>query len=134
MGLNSFIIGKCMHKQWLSSKKANQFSLFTFLLGLGFLGIEQTWWPDIIIVLGISLVARQLVLRKFYDAFLASFLFLGVFITQKYEAFPKAILPVLFFTGAIFVVLREYVDSKQAPLDQQEENLNHEIEESQKKD
>lgn len=121
-----------MHKQWLSSKKANHFSLFTFLLGLGFLGIEQTWWPEIIIVLGLSLVVRQLVLRKFYDAFLASFLFLGVFITQKYEAFPKAILPVVFFTGALFVALREYVDSKQAPLDQQEENLNHEIEESKK--
>ena len=123
-----------MHRQWLSSKKAKHFSLFTFLLGLGFLGIEQTWWPEIIIVLGLSLDVRQLVLRKFYDTFLATFLFLGVFITQKYEAFPKAFLPVLFFTGALFVALREYIDSKQAPLDQQEENLNHEIEESQKKD
>ena len=123
-----------MHKQWLSSKKANQFSLFTFLLGLGFVAIEQTWWPEIVLVLGAALMVRQLALRKFYDTFLAGFLFLGVFITQKYEFFPKVILPVLFFTGALFMALRVYVDSQQAPLDQKEENLNHEIEETQHKD
>lgn len=123
-----------MHKQWLSSKKANQFALFTFLLGLGFVAIERTWWPEIVLVLGATLIVRQLTLRKFYDAFLAGFLFLGVFITQKYEAFPKVILPVLFFTGALFMALRVYVDSQQAPIDQQEENLNHEIEETQHKD
>ena len=121
-----------MHRQWLSSKKANSFSLFTFLLGLGFLGIKQVWWPEIVIVLGLGLVVKQLVLRKFYDAFLATFLFLGVFFTQKYETFPQVLLPVVFFTGALFIALREYIDAKQAPIDQQEENLNHEIEESKK--
>jgi hypothetical protein len=123
-----------MHKQWLSYKKANQFSLFTFLLGLGCVGIGQIWWPNIVLVLGASLVVRQVVLGKLYDAFLASFLFLGVFFTQKYQTFPKVTLPVVFFTGALFVALREFLDRKQDPIDQQEENLNHEIEESQQRD
>lgn len=122
-----------MHKQFVSTKKAKAFELATFFLGLSILSIYGNWWPSIMIVLGASLAVKQFLLKRFYDMALSLFIFIGVFLIQTYSASSSYFLAVLFFTSAIFLVGKEYIDARTLPEDQQEEDLNHEIEESKKR-
>lgn len=100
-----------------------------FLIGLGIVSLMDEWWPGIMLVIGASLTIRQLLLRKYYEMCISIIVFIGVFITEQFTITWKALLPVIFFTSALFVLMREYVDSKLASEDQREEDLNHEIEE-----
>jgi len=118
-----------MRKQLLSSSRAKGFSLAAFLLGLGIISITDSWWPGICLVIGVSLSLRQLLLRKYYEAVISLIVFFGIFFTDQLTFSWKVVWPVIFFTCAIFLLLREYMDAKLATEDQQEEDLNHEIEE-----
>jgi hypothetical protein len=118
-----------MRKQLTSSKRAKGFSIAVFLIGLGIVSIVGELWPGIMLVIGASLVTRQILLRKYYETGISVIVFVGIFVTEQYDLNWKAIWPVLFFTSALFVLMREYVDSKLASEDQKEEDLNHEIEE-----
>ena len=119
-----------MHRQLLSIKKARAFSLAAFLLGLGVISFGNSFWPEVMVVIGVALAIRQALLRKFYEALLSLFIFIGIFFTQKFDSAPKVILAVLFFTGALFLLIREYIETKELPEDQKEEHLNHLIEEA----
>lgn len=118
-----------MRKQLTSSSRAKGFSIALFLLGLGIISITNNWWPDVMLVIGASLALRQLLLRKYYEAVVSVIIFFGIFFTDKYTLPWKVVWPVIFFTSAVFVLMREYVDAKLAGEDQKEEDLNHEIEE-----
>lgn len=118
-----------MRKQLTSAKRARGFSISIFLIGLGIISITGELWPGIMLVIGAALVTRQLLLRKYYETLISIVVFGGVFITEQFALNWKAIWPVLFFTSALFVLMREYVDSKVASEDQKEEDLNHELEE-----
>jgi hypothetical protein len=118
-----------MRKQLTSCKRAKGVSIAVFLIGLGIISIIGELWPGIMLVIGASLIARQLLLRKFYETLVSALVFGGVFVTENYDLNWKVLWPVLFFTGALFVLMREYVDAKLASEDQKEEDLNHELEE-----
>lgn len=118
-----------MRKQLTSSSRARGFSIVVFLVGLGIISITDNWWPEIMLVVGAALAIRQLFLRKYYEMVISLIVFLGIFFTNKYTLPWKVVWPVIFFTSALFVLMREYVDAKLAGEDQQEEDLNHELEE-----
>lgn len=118
-----------MRRQLVSSSRAKGFSIAAFLLGLGIISITDNWWPEIMIVTGVALALRQLLLRKYYEAFISVIVFFGIFFTNKYTFSWKVVWPVVFFVSALFVLMREYMDAKLASEDQCEEDLNHEIEE-----
>ena len=121
-----------MYRQFISQKKATSLGFAAFLIGLSIISINRTWWPDIMIVVGVALGLKNFLLRKFYDAGLVLFIFLGVFLSEKFASENSYFLPVLLITSSMFVLVREYVESKLLPEDQKEEDLNHEIEESKK--
>lgn len=118
-----------MHKQLFSKRRAESFSLTLFFIGLGIIAIIGSWWPSIMLVIGFSLALRQLLLGKFYEMAISLIIFSGVFVTQQFKVTWKVIWPVVFFTCALFILLREYVDEKTEEEDQHEEDLSHEIEE-----
>lgn len=118
-----------MRRQLTSMKRAKGFSLAAFLIGLGMMSLMDAWWPWFMLVLGISLALRQLLLRKFYEMTISLVIFSSVFAIEFWQ-FPWQVFgPVVLFTAALFILTREYVDAKLANEDQQEEDLNHEIEE-----
>lgn len=118
-----------MHKQKVSLEKAKVLSLAAFFLGLGFLSINRQWWPGILLVIGVALALRQGLLGKYYDMGISLFIFGGTFFIELFENPSKYFLPVIFFTSAVFLVIKEYVDTKAREEDQKEEDLSHELEE-----
>ena len=61
------------------------------------------------------------------------FVFIGVFVTVQWDISWEILLPVLFALGGIYVLFREYLESVEEPLAEEEEDINHEIEEDQHK-
>ena len=115
----------------VSKRKAQVYSTVLFLVGLAIISYLHTWWPGIMLVVGIPLALRQYLLGRYYDVFVTLFVFLGVFITVLINAKWDILLPILFVVGAIYIFFREYFESKTAATDEEEENLNEEIEEEQ---
>ena len=71
---------------------------------------------------------RQYLLGRFYDMVITLFVFVGVFITVQFDIW-EVLLPVLFATGGIYLLFREFMEGKEETLAEEEEDLNHELEE-----
>lgn len=120
-----------LHHPLVCKKKAKAYSFALFLLGLAIVSYLQAWWPGIMLAIGIPLAIRQCLLGRYYDMLLSLIIFVGTFITAQLEISWEVILPVIFTLGAIYIFVREYLESDAAPLDEEEEDLNEEIEEEQ---
>ena len=119
--------------QIASKKRAKAFSFALFLIGLAILSYLQAWWPGIMLVVGIPLSLRQYLLGRHYDMGVSLFVFIGVFITVQFDISWEILLPVLFALGGIYILFREFLESKEEPLSEEEEDINQEIEEDQHK-
>ena len=116
-----------------SKKRAKALSVALFLIGLAIVSYLRAWWPGIMLVVGIPLALRQYMLGRHYDMGVTLFVFVGVFVTVQFNISWEILLPVLFALGGIYVLFREYLESKEEPLSEQEEDINQEIEEDQHK-
>ncbi len=121
-----------MARALISKKKAKALSVALFLIGLAIISYLNAWWPGIMLAVGLPLALRQYLLGRHYDMGISLFVFLGVFITVQFDISWEILLPVLFATGGIYILFRELLESKE-PLNREEEDLNHEIEEDQHK-
>lgn len=122
-----------MAKILTSKKKAKAISVALFLIGLAIISYLAAWWPGIMLVVGIPLALRQYLLGRHYDMGISLFVFVGVFVTVQFNISWEVLLPVLFAIGGIYILFREFLESKE-PLAEEEEDINHEIEEDQHKD
>lgn len=116
-----------------SKKKAKALSFALFLIGIAILSIIGSWWPGIMLAIGLPLALRQYLLDRHYDVGITLFVFVGVFVTVQFNISWEILLPVLFTLGGIYIFFREYLESKTAPEEEIEEDLNEEIEEDQHK-
>ena len=117
----------------LSKKKAKAISVALFLIGLAVISYLGAWWPGIMLVIGIPLALKQYLLGRHYDMGVSLFVFIGVFVTVQFDISWQILLPVLFAVGGIYILCREFLESKE-PLAEEEDDINHEIEEEQHKD
>ncbi|HEX2583006.1 MAG TPA: hypothetical protein VHL30_02705 [Chlamydiales bacterium] len=115
-----------------SRKKAQSFYTALFLLGIAILIYTDAWWPGIMLVIGIPLALRQYLLGRRYDMMISLLVFVGTFVTVQYDISWRIFLPVLFTLGAIYVLVRELSESSTQAEAEDEEDLNHEIEEKKK--
>jgi hypothetical protein len=122
-----------MSKAVTSRKRAKSISIALFLVLLATISYLKLWWPGIMLAVGLPLALRQYLLGRFYDMGVTLFVFIGVFITVQFDISWEILLPVLFTLGGIYVFFREYLENKELPEDEREEDLNEEIEEEQKK-
>ncbi|MBI3220770.1 MAG: hypothetical protein HYZ44_14745 [Bacteroidetes bacterium] len=113
-----------------SKKKAKAISVALFLISLAITSYLGTWWPSIMLVIGIPLALRQYLLGRHYDMGVSLFVFIGVFVTVQFDISWEILLPVLFAIGGIYILFREFLESKEG-LAEEEEDINHEIEEDQ---
>ncbi len=125
--------GTLMAQALISKKRAKAISVALFLIGLAIISYLAAWWPGIMLVVGIPLALRQYLLGRHYDMGISLFVFVGVFVTVQFNISWEILLPVLFAIGGIYILFREFLESKE-PLAEEEEDINHEIEEEQHKD
>ena len=121
-----------MSKQILSKKQAHSISFALFIVGIGILFFIDSWWPAIMLVVGIPMAVRQYLLGRKWDMAISLFVFIGIFITVQFDFPWKMILPVLFILGGLYIFLREIIGLRVTTEEEKEEDLNHEIEEDKK--
>lgn len=116
----------------VSKKRARALSAALFLLGLAALAITEFWWPGIMLVIGLPLALRQYLLGRTYDMLVSLVLFVGTFVLVAFDISWKIFLPTIFTVGAIYILCREFLESRPEPEDEKEEDINHELEEHKK--
>ena len=119
--------------QIASKRRAKAISMALFFVGLAILSYLNAWWPGIMLVIGLPLALRQYMLDRHYDMGISLFVFVGVFITVQFNISWEILLPVLFAIGGIYVLFREYLESRAETLEEKEDDINKEIEEDQHK-
>ncbi len=117
----------------VSKKRAQALSCSLVLLGLATLVFTGEWWPGLMLVIGLPLALRQYLLGRKYDMLVSLLIFVGTFIFVEFDIPWKIFLPTIFVVGAIYILCREFIESRAETEDEVEEDLNHEIEESSKK-
>jgi hypothetical protein len=122
-----------MSRRIVSKKRAKAVSVALFLVGLAIITYLDAWWPGIMLAIGIPLALRQYLLGRQYDMGVSLFVFVGVFVTVQFDISWEILLPVLFALGGIYILFREFLESKEEPLEEEEEDINQEIEEDQHK-
>ncbi len=115
-----------------SRKKARVLSTVLFLLGIAALIFTENWWPGIMLAAGLPLALRQYLLGRVYDMYISLLVFVGTFITVQFDITWRVFLPILFTIGAIYVLLREYMEPIVEEEEEKEEDAQHEIEEDKK--
>lgn len=116
-----------------SKKKAQALSTALFLLGLAVVAVTETWWPGIMLAVGLPLALRQYLLGRTYDMCISLLVFLGTFITVEFDITWRVFLPILFTIGAIYVLCREFMAPDDEDEAEKDEDIQHEIEEEKKK-
>ena len=121
-----------MARQVLSIRKTKALTLALFFIGLAIVSYLDSWWPGIMLAIGIPLAIRQYLLGRHYDMYVSLFVFIGVFVTVQFQISWQILLPVLFTIGGIYVFFREFLESDEVEEAAREEDVNHEIEEEDK--
>ena len=122
-----------MAHPYVSQKKAHAISTALFLVGLAILIFTDEWWPGIMLMIGIPLALRQYLLGRHYDMMVSLLVFIGTFVTVQFDISWRIFLPILFTMGAIYILLREFIGIEGSTEAENEEDLNHELEEKNKK-
>jgi len=116
--------------QLTSRKRASAICTALFLVGLAIILFIGNWWPGIMLAIGVPLALRQFLLGRHFDMCITLFVFGGVFVTEQFAISWEILLPILFVLAAIYILMREFQESKEHPEDIEDEDINHEIEES----
>lgn len=119
--------------QITSRRRASAISTSLFLIGIAIVAMIGSWWPGVMLAIGIPLALRQFLLGRVFDMYVSLFVFGGVFVTVQFDISWQVLLPIIFVLAAIYILLREFQEGKEHPEDIEEEDLNHEIEEKNEK-
>lgn len=120
-----------MTKPITSHRRADAISLGIFFIGLGIISYLNTWWPQILLVIGASLALRQYLRNRFYDMGLSFFIFGGLFIVYFFNTSWDILMPILFTIGGIYIIFREYFVTKERIGENKVEEAAEEIEDEQ---
>jgi len=100
-----------------SRRKAGNYFTGLFLVGLAILSFTNTWWPGILLVIGLPLALRQYLRGRIYDMCVSLVIFVGLFVLYwvGWENVLEnvLVLPVLLFLGGMFILFREYTQPMQ---------------------
>lgn len=97
----------------MSQRKAQALSFALFLIGLAILTYFKTWWPSIMLVIGLPLALRQYLLAQFFDMIVSLIVFLGVFITVQFHVKWDILLPIFFTLGGVYIFIKEFFGKKE---------------------
>jgi 4-hydroxybenzoate polyprenyltransferase len=118
-----------MNKILTSNRRAGALSTALFLVGFAVILYIDSWWPGIMLVIGIPLALRQFLLGRYHDTIFTLCIFVGFFIIAQFNISWKILVPILFIMAAIYILCKEWIISTTTTEDEKEEDLNKEIEE-----
>ena len=98
-----------MTKPLLAKNKAKALSTALFLVGLAIIFFLDSWWPGIMLVIGVPLALKQFLNGRFSDAAISFFVFVGFFIIANFNISWKILIPILFIMAAVYIVCKEWV-------------------------
>lgn len=115
----------------VSRHKANLVSLILFLVGAAGLYLTGYVIQGVPLIIGLVVLARQIIRGRLYDTGVTLFVFTGTFLSYALNNDWPIYFPVFFGTAACYLVLREFlVEKERVGLDELEDQ-NQEIEEQQ---
>src|SRR5579883_3454029 len=112
-----------------SRRRASALSSASFFIGLAIIALTDAWWPWLMLVIGTPIALRQFLLGHIYDMWITLIIFYGAFIASFFSIAWNILLPILLIMSAVYILVREFQLSKEHPEDEEEEDVNHEIEE-----
>lgn len=112
-----------------SKKRSSALTGALFFLGLTVVSLTQNWWPGIMLVIGLPLALRQYLDERRGDMILSLFVFCGIFVSAQFALSWEVLLPVIFFIAALYLLGREFLDSRAETTEEEIDEINHEIEE-----
>lgn len=101
-----------MAKPLIAKNKAKALSTALFLIGLAVIFFIDSWWPGIMIVIGIPLALKQFLQGRFHDAAISLFVFVGFFIIAQFNISWKILIPILFIMAAVYILCKEWVTTE----------------------
>lgn len=111
-----------MSKPVLMRKRAKILALIIFLIALATITYLGTWWPGIMLAVGLPLAILQYLQGRLYDMGITLFVFVGAFITVNFNIQWEILLPILFAIGGVYIVFREWLESRTAKEEELEED------------
>lgn len=112
-----------------SKKRAKAITSALFLIGLAIIMYLDAWWPGIMAVIGVPLALKQFLEGRYHDTLLTLFVFVGFFVVAQFNISWKILIPILFVMAAVYILCKEWVESKLQSEEEKEEDLNKELEE-----
>ena len=103
-----------MKFQLTNAKRAQALSTAVFFIGLAIIAYGNLWWPGIMLILGVSIALKQFILGQIYDMCVTLLVFVGTFVTVKYDISWEIFLPVLFSLGALYVLYKEFSSNNES--------------------
>lgn len=101
-----------MSKPLIAKNKAKALSTALLLIGLAIIFFIDSWWPGIMLVIGIPLAFKQFLQGRFHDAAISLFVFVGFFIIAQFNISWKILVPILFIMAAVYILCKEWVKSE----------------------
>ncbi|MCP5504303.1 MAG: hypothetical protein H7A41_04030 [Chlamydiales bacterium] len=101
-----------MAKPLIAKNKAKALSTALFLIGLAVIFFIDSWWPGIMLVIGIPLALKQFLQGRFHDAAISLFVFVGFFIIAQFNISWKILIPILFIMAAVYILCKEWVTTE----------------------
>lgn len=109
-----------MARPLIARNKAKALSSALFLVGLAILFFVDSWWPGIMLAIGVPLALKQFLNGRYHDAAISLFVFVGFFIIASFKISWKILIPILFIMAAVYIVCKEWVTTSTG----EEENEN----------
>lgn len=116
---------------FVSKRRARTLSNVVLLLGLAFVVFFESWWPDVLFVIGLSFALKDFLLKKWHDFFVNILVFGGLFLYFHYNVRFNLnyIIPVGLTVAALYILYKEFLIPKRETEVEIEEEINKEIEE-----
>ena len=111
----------------VSQRRAKTLATSLFLIGLAIASLTNSWWPGIMLVIGIPLALRQYLLGHVYDASLSIAVFCGAFFFANFDISWQVILPIVFMIAALYILIQEFLNPALTTEAEDEESLSNEI-------
>ncbi len=112
----------------LSQNKSDALALGALIVGLSILAIYNIWWPWILLIIGLATIVRQYLRGRHYDMYVSVVVFGGLFLFYFFNINWAVLMPVIFTTGAIYIVFREFFTTGSRSGYEQLEDARKEIE------
>jgi hypothetical protein len=123
-------------EQILSQRKAKGLAFSLMFIGFAILAAFGMWWPGILLAVGIPLSIRNFLIGRLYQAFISLVVFVGIFLSEYFEYTYRYFATVAFGLAAVYFFANEFIGPADAEEteSEEEEDLNHELEEDQSAD